>query len=227
MNEASAPGLVVPDLTPMSTTPAVRRPYCAGSAPVSSDSELAKRGDRIWLNSASPSGNCTPSSRYCRLPWSPRTWTWPKPSCTTPGARSSTWLSGAFSPCGVFWMAVRLKSYLVAPRLGRIELRSSSILVAVTVMPGSVTGRLGRGLRLCRGRGHADEEAADRYHTTRVASFVSRRLSLEMLYYNIMERQPSDRHRRLRHGRLGRDDDDLPNGPVAGAISWMALRRGR
>ena len=37
-------------------------------------------------------------------------------------------------------MAVRLKSYLVAPRLGRIELRSSSILVAVTVMPGSVDG---------------------------------------------------------------------------------------
>ena len=120
MNEASAPGLVVPDLTPMSTTPAVRRPYCAGSAPVSSEIELANRGDRIWLNSASPSGNCTPSSRYCRLPWSPRTWTWPKPSCTTPGARSSTWFSGAFSPCGVFWMAVRLKSYLVAPRLGRI-----------------------------------------------------------------------------------------------------------
>ena len=140
MNEASAPGLVVPDLTPMSTTPAVRRPYCAGSAPVSSESELANRGDRTWLNSDSPSGNCTPSSRYCRLPWSPRTWTWPKPSCTTPGARSSTWFSGAFSPCGVFWMAVRLKSYLVAPRLGRIELRSSSILVAVTVMPGSVDG---------------------------------------------------------------------------------------
>ena len=68
MNEASAPGLVVPDLTPMSTTPAVRRPYCAGSAPVSSEIELAKRGDRIWLKSASPSGNCTPSSRYCRLP---------------------------------------------------------------------------------------------------------------------------------------------------------------
>ena len=57
MNESSAPGLVVPDLTPMSTTPPVRRPYCAGRAPVSSESELANRGDRIWLNSASPSGS--------------------------------------------------------------------------------------------------------------------------------------------------------------------------
>jgi hypothetical protein len=40
----------------------------------------------------------------------------------------------------VFWIAVRLKSYFVAPRLGRMALRSSSILVAVTVMPGSVDG---------------------------------------------------------------------------------------
>ena len=57
MNESSAPGLVVPDLTPMSTTPAVRSPYCAGSAPVSNESELANRGDRTWLNRANPSGN--------------------------------------------------------------------------------------------------------------------------------------------------------------------------
>jgi hypothetical protein len=46
MNESSPPGLVVPDFTPISTTPAVRRPYCAGSAPVISDSESAKRGER-------------------------------------------------------------------------------------------------------------------------------------------------------------------------------------
>ncbi len=98
MIEASPPGSVVPDFTPMSTTPAVRSPYWAGSEPVSSDSSLAKRGDRTLLNSERPSGSCTPSRRYCRLPWSPRTWIWPKPSCTTPGARNSTWLSGAFSP---------------------------------------------------------------------------------------------------------------------------------
>ena len=40
-------------------------------------------------------------------------------------------------------MAVRLKSYLVAPRLGRMALRSSSILVAVTVMPGRVLSGAG------------------------------------------------------------------------------------
>jgi hypothetical protein len=46
-------------------------------------------------------------------------------------------------------MAVRLKSYLVAPRLGRMALRSSSILVAVTVMPGSVLAGAGGAGSVC------------------------------------------------------------------------------
>ena len=80
----------VPDFSVMSTTPAVRKPYCAGKAPVIRDMLRAYWVVSAFVNSERPSGSWTPSSRYCRLPWSPRTWTCPKLSCTTPGARSST-----------------------------------------------------------------------------------------------------------------------------------------
>ena len=102
----------------MSTTPAVRKPYCAGSAPVTSETWLANRACKVLAKPASPSGNCTPLMRYCTLRWSPRMNTLPNASCTTPGARSSTWFSPALSPWGIASMAWRLKSVRVAPRLG-------------------------------------------------------------------------------------------------------------
>ncbi len=61
-------------------------------------------------------------------------------------------------------MALRLKSYFVAPRLGRIALRSSSIFVAVTVMPAigwaEAAGACGG---VCAATGTAQE---NRPHTT-------------------------------------------------------------
>ena len=107
---ASAPGSVRPDFRVMSMMPAVRKPYCAGSAPVISDILLAYCVASALVNSDMPSGSCTPSRRYCRLPWSPRTWIWPKLSWATPGARSSTWFSGACSPSGTVAMVLGVKS---------------------------------------------------------------------------------------------------------------------
>ncbi len=46
------------------------------------------------------SGMMTPLMRYCRLAWSPRTCSWPKESCTTPGACRITSLSGVEVPSG-------------------------------------------------------------------------------------------------------------------------------
>ena len=101
--EIPAPGLVVPVLVWMSTTPAVWNPYCAGRAPVIIEMLLAKRDSSAWPNTDSPSGNSTPLSRYCTLACSPRKWIWPKLSCATPGAWSRTWLRGAFAPWGMSW----------------------------------------------------------------------------------------------------------------------------
>ena len=68
--------------------------------------ELAKRGVRVWVKPLMPSGSAIPFTRYWRFPWSPRTWTCPKESCTTPGAWRSTWFSGVFWPCGSSWIAL-------------------------------------------------------------------------------------------------------------------------
>ena len=91
----------MPVLVWISTTPAVWKPYCAGSAPVISDMLSAKRDSIAWPNTDSPSGSSTPFKRYCTLACSPRRWIWPKLSCATPGACSSTWFSGVLSPCGM------------------------------------------------------------------------------------------------------------------------------
>ena len=48
--------------------PAVRSPYCAGSAPVSSENFSINRGDNVCPKPDSPSGRMVPLIRYCRLP---------------------------------------------------------------------------------------------------------------------------------------------------------------
>src|SRR5207249_9839003 len=84
------PGPKAPLLVWTCTRPAVRRPNSAGSAPVISSTELAKRGLKppLWPNRLTPSGKAMPLMRYCTLACSLRTWSTPDcaESCVTPGA---------------------------------------------------------------------------------------------------------------------------------------------
>ena len=60
--------------------------------------ELAKRGVKVWVKPLMPSGSAIPLTRNWRFPWSPRTCTCPKESCTTPGAWRSTWFERRVLP---------------------------------------------------------------------------------------------------------------------------------
>ena len=92
--------------------PAVRRPNCAGSAPVISAMLPAKLVSRTWPKPEMPSGNVMPLMRYCTLACSLRTWMSPLTalSCETPGACSNTELIGASVPCGRVSMKARFMS---------------------------------------------------------------------------------------------------------------------
>ena len=175
----------------MSTTAACNWPYWAGRAPVMKFSECAKRPSSAWPNTASPSGSSTPSSRYCTSLWSPRTWIWPKLSCATPGACSSTALSGALLPWGILARTCGEKLVMVAPRLGWIRLRASFRRLAVTTIS-SVLEPLaaGAGGEMC-----GDVWAATRPAETNTAAKAVDQSSfihpaLQTLCYNI---PPSDR----------------------------------
>ncbi len=78
--------------------PAVRRPNCAGSAPVISARLPTMPVSRIWPNEPTPSGSMMPLMRYCTLACSLRTCSSPDAaeSWVTPGACNSTLSSGAF-----------------------------------------------------------------------------------------------------------------------------------
>ena len=47
--------------------PAVRKPYCAGRAPVISATELASRVSSDWPKTLIPSGSCTPLMRILQI----------------------------------------------------------------------------------------------------------------------------------------------------------------
>ncbi|UGY17276.1 hypothetical protein HAP48_0007580 [Bradyrhizobium septentrionale] len=86
----------------MSSTPAVRRPYCAGSAPVNSAMLPTMPVSMIWPKAPTPSGSMMPLMRYCRLACSLRTCSSPlaAESCETPGACSSALSRVVLVPCG-------------------------------------------------------------------------------------------------------------------------------
>ena len=86
--------------------PAVRKPYCAGSEPVMSRKLSTKRVSSSWPKPVMPSGSNTSLMRYWMLACSPRRCRSPlaAESWAMPGARNSTWLNGAFSPCGSAWI---------------------------------------------------------------------------------------------------------------------------
>ncbi len=87
----------------MSTRPIVRKPYSAGSAPVTSDILPINAVSRMLPKPVTPSGSITPLMRNCTLAWSLRTWIAPleAESCDTPGACSSTFSTGWLVPCGI------------------------------------------------------------------------------------------------------------------------------
>jgi hypothetical protein len=92
----------------MSKIPVVRRPYSAGSAPVRSVIELARRGlsPPLWPKRVAPSGSAIPLTRYWMLPICSRTWMLPalEESWLTPGACSRMRGSALFSPPG--WVSI-------------------------------------------------------------------------------------------------------------------------
>ena len=92
--DAAALLQALPLLVWMSTTPAVRRPYCAGSAPVISARLPTNLVSSTWPKPEMPSGRVMPLMRYCTLACSLRTWISPlaAESWVTPGACSSTLL---------------------------------------------------------------------------------------------------------------------------------------
>ena len=132
----------------MSTIPAVRKPYWAGSEPVMSCRLFTKRGSSSSPKPEMPSGRRTLFIRYCRLACSPRTCRSPlaAESSATPGARSSTWLKGASAPWGRFWICSESMTNEVAPSLGRMSSRAwsreaeTTTVSSRTVWPGAAGG---------------------------------------------------------------------------------------
>ena len=101
----------------MSRTPAVRRPYCAGNAPVIKARLPTMPVSMICPNAPTPSGSMMPLMRYCRLACSLRTCSSPlaAESCDTPGTCSSALSSGVLVPCGSASRACWFISYEPAP----------------------------------------------------------------------------------------------------------------
>src|SRR6516162_3368992 len=112
----------------MSTMPAVRRPYCAGSAPVIKLKLPTKLESRNWPNAPSPSGSRMPLMRYDTLACSLRTCRFPlaAESLVTPGSCRSTSVSGALVPCGSASMASRPSVVGAVPAGAKMLLRSAS-----------------------------------------------------------------------------------------------------
>ena len=156
----------------ISTTPEVRSPNCAGSAPVISARLPMNLLSRTWPKPEMPSGKVMPLMRYCTLPCSLRTWISPlaAESCVTPGACSSTLSIEPSLPCGRLSMNARFMSKLLAPKRGDRLSRAMSNCVfcpASTALgsgrgaAGAVAGRrsVGTGLR----RGGAGRWPAPRF----------------------------------------------------------------
>src|SRR6516225_8798842 len=114
----------------MSTMPAVRRPYCAGRAPVIRLKLPTKLESRNWPNAPRPSGSRMPLIRYDTLACSLRTCRFPlaAESLVTPGSCRSTSVSGALVPCGSASMASRLSVVGAVPTGAKMLLRSASNL---------------------------------------------------------------------------------------------------
>src|SRR3974390_3248426 len=114
----------------MSTMPAVRRPYCAGRAPVIRLKLPRKLESRNCPNAAGPSGSRMPLMRYDTLACSLRTCRFPlaAESLVTPGSCRSTSVSGALVPCGSASMASRLSVVGAVPTGVKMVLRSASNL---------------------------------------------------------------------------------------------------
>ena len=103
-----------PFLVVMSMRAEVRNPYCAGSAPVTSETLPMNDVSRIGAKPLMPSGSGMPFIRYCMKSCSLRTWNGPSRlpalSWWTPGACRSTFPRGWLSPCGKASMASWLSS---------------------------------------------------------------------------------------------------------------------
>ena len=127
--ETSPPGAMTPLLVWMSTMPAVRKPYCAGSEPVMSCRLPTKRGSSSRPNPEMPSGRRTSLMRYWRFgvlrPGRAGRRS-PPNRRRLPGAWSSTWLKGASAPCGWFSICCWSIRNEVAPRSGRMSERAWS-----------------------------------------------------------------------------------------------------
>ena len=143
----------------ISTMPAVRRPNCAGSAPVISARLPTKLVPRTWPKPEMPSGKMMPLMRYCTLACSLRTWMSPLTalSCETPGACSKTELIGPSVPCGRVSMKARFMSKVLAPKRGDRLSRSTSnfvfwaarVALLSSCGDGAAVGRGGAGRCAC------------------------------------------------------------------------------
>src|SRR5580704_10667106 len=120
----------------MSSTPAVRSPYWAGSVPVSSDMLPMKLVSITGPRAERPSGRTTPLIRIWTLAYSFLTWKFgleAAESYDTPGSCRMTLSIGALSACGRYWMLSRVIVVVEAPTFGKRLLSrawSSAVILA-------------------------------------------------------------------------------------------------